>query len=175
MARRETTVTITREGRDQGKTYTLRELPAAQAEEWFYRAMMLLARSGADVPPDIFQQGAIGFATMGLGTVLTGLGKAPWHEVKPLLDEMLPCVVALASPAGVPITGAQIWMQTEEPATIVQLREEVLSLHLNFSIAARLSDYAKMAAALITTIDPGPIMPMSDDPSASLSPVGLQH
>ena len=105
MARRETTVTITREGRDQGKTYTLREMPAAQAEEWFYRAMMLLARSGADVPPDIFQQGAIGFATMGLGTVLTGLGKAPWHEVKPLLDEMLPCVVALASPAGVPITG----------------------------------------------------------------------
>ena len=40
--RREATVAITREGRDQGKSFNIRELPAAQAEEWFSRAIMLL-------------------------------------------------------------------------------------------------------------------------------------
>ncbi len=150
MARREETVTITREGRDQGKTFTLREMPAAQAEEWFMRAMMLLARSGAEVPADLFQQGAMGFAAIGIGAALTGLGKAPWAEVKPLLDEMMRCVVAIQSPAGVPIMAhAQVMAQIEEVATLIQLREDVLSLHLGFSLAARLSSYRDMAAAMM--------------------------
>ena len=84
---RSTTVVIEAEGRDKGGTFVLTEKPAIPATEWFIRAMQLLARSGADVPPAIMQQGAAGFVTLGVGTVLTGLGKAPWFEVKPLLDD----------------------------------------------------------------------------------------
>lgn len=149
MALRTAAVTIAREGRDKGKSFILTEMPAAKAEEWFIRAMMLLSRSGADVPPDIFRHGAASFATMGLGAALSGLGKAPWAEVKPLLDELFSCV-AFSSPAGMTISiPGQVDSQIEEVATRLQLREEVLSLHLGFSLAARISTLRAAAAALI--------------------------
>lgn len=168
--RRETEVTIRREGRDKDKTFTLREMPAAQAEEWFMRAMMLLARSGAEVPSDLFQQGAMAFAAIGIGAALTGLGKAPWGEVKPLLDDMMRCVVAISSPSGVPVTNhAQVMAQIEEVHTLIQLREEVLSLHLGFSLAARLSAFRDMAAAMMAAN--GPTTSTSPEASESSSEV----
>ncbi|MDR3534029.1 MAG: hypothetical protein P4L90_26115 [Rhodopila sp.] len=154
--RRTATVPIHREGRDRGGVFTLTEMPAVQATEWFIRAMQLLARSGADVPSNIMHLGAAGFVTMGIGTVLTGLGKAPWHEVKPLLDELLGCVTSYQPPGAV---AAQtrwdvIKGQIEEPATILQLHEEVVSLHLGFSLAARLSNYRDLAARMMAALSP---------------------
>ena len=37
------------------------------------------------------------FITIGIGTVLSGLGKAPWGEVKPLLDAAAVRIVRLAA------------------------------------------------------------------------------
>ena len=147
-------VTITREGRDQGGVFVLTEKPAMQASEWFIRAMMLLARSGADVPPNIMQLGPAGFLTLGIGTVLTGLGKAPWFEVKPLLDELLQCVTSYQPPSAIaPVTNRhQMFAQIEEPATILQLHEEVVSLHLGFSLVARLSTYRSLVATMLTDL-----------------------
>ena len=156
MARRTAAITITREGRDHGGVFVITEMPAVPATEWFIRAMQLLARSGADVPPNIFQAGAAGFAAMGIGTVLTGLGKAPWFEVKPLLDELLACVTSYQPPGAItsqtqlPVILGQI----EEPATIMQIHEEVVSLHLGFSIADRLSNFRTLAANLIQELTP---------------------
>ena len=165
MARREATVTIAREGRDQGKTFTLREMPAEQAEDWACRVLLLIARGGVDVPPYIFQMGWSGFMVLGVGTVMTGLGKAPHSEVKPILQEMLTCVVSLDTPAGVPVTKLSLIMsQIEEVATILQLREEVLSLHLGFSLAARLLELREMAAAIMA-VESGPNTSTSLDPS----------
>lgn len=142
-------ITITREGRDKGKTFLLTEMPSERAEAWFIRAMMLLGRSGTDVPPDIFQHGAYAFATIGIATALAGLGKSPWSELKPLLDEMMECV-GYQAPAGAIINSpSQVASQIEEVATRMQLREEVLSLHLGFSIAAKLSELRVVAAALM--------------------------
>lgn len=154
--RREATVTIGAEGRDQGGVFMLREMPAFQATEWFVRSLMLLARSGADVPPHIMAMGAAGFVTMGVGTVLTGLGKAPWGEVKPLLDELLTCVVSYQPPGGTaPLTNwAVIRTQIEEPLTFAQLYEEVVSLSLGFSIRDRLSTYRTLAAKMISALTP---------------------
>lgn len=150
-------VTIAREGRDQGGIFTITEMPAIPATEWFIRAMQLLVRSGADVPPNIMQQGAAGFITMGLGTILTGLGKAPWHEVKPLLDELLACVTSYQPPGGqVPLTRWDAFKsQINEPATILQMYEEVVSLHLGFSLLARLSTYRTLATNLMNAIGSG--------------------
>jgi hypothetical protein len=149
--RKEAIVTITRDGRDRGKVFTIREMPAAQATEWFDRAMQLIARSGIDVPPDIFEHGPAGFAVIGIGAAMSAVGRAPYSDVKPLLEELMNCVVSLRSPGtAVDITmPAAIMSQIEEVATILHLREEVLSLHLGFSLAARLSEFRTMAALMM--------------------------
>jgi hypothetical protein len=174
MTLRTATVQITREGRDKGGVFVITEKPAVQATEWFLRAAMLLIRSGADVPPDIMQHGPAGMVTLGIGTVLTGLGKAPWFEVKPLLDELLSCITSYHPPGGnMPLGNWQVIAgQIQEPATILQLHEEVVSLHLGFSLAARLSTFREMAAGMIAGLTPNTetsIAP-SDASSAPVSP-----
>lgn len=150
MALRTVNVTITQEGRDKGKTFHITEMPSAQAEEWFMRAMLLLARSGADVHPEIFGHGAYGFAALGLGALFTGLGKTPWIEIKPLLDEMMECVGYVTPATGSIITGwFQVSSQIEEVQTRIKLREEVLGLHLGFSIADRISQLKPVVQAMI--------------------------
>ena len=163
MARNTATIVITRDGRDKGGTFELREMAALPATEWFVRAMQLLARSGAEVPPHIMQAGAQGFAVMGIGSVVASLGKAPWHEVKPLLDELLTCIASYRPPGGAVALTAwpAIQGQIEEPATILQLYEEVVSLHLNFSLRERLSEYRKLAVRMVT--EPGPTTPTSTE------------
>jgi hypothetical protein len=166
---RTATISIDTEGRDKGGVFVLTEKPALPATEWFIRAMQLLARSGADVPPAIMSQGAAGFVTLGIGTVLTGLGKAPWFEVKPLLDELLTCVVSYQPPGAVsPLTRWDIIKgQIEEPATILQLYEEVVSLHLGFSLASRLSTFRALAAGMIADLTPNTSTLIEPAPSSS--------
>jgi hypothetical protein len=171
---RQASVTITRPGRDQGGVFEITEKPAYQATEWFLRAAQLMARAGVDLPPNILLHGIEGFATMGIGALVTGLGKAPWGEVKPLLDELLACIVSYRPPGGqVALTGLPIILQQiSEPATILQLHEEVVSLHLGFSIIARLSEYLTMGRAWIATMmaDSGPNTSTSIQASESSSP-----
>ena len=173
---RTATIQITTEGRDQGGVFTLTEKPAWQATEWFLRAMQLLASSGADVPPNIMQSGVAGFITMGIGTVLTGLGKAPWSAVKPLLDELDQCITSYQPPGGSqPLMGWQVIRgQIQEPSTILLLREEVVSLHLGFSLRAKLSTFRALAASMMTTATT-PITetstPLPEPLSAPASPV----
>lgn len=149
---REATITLDRDNRDKGGVFVLREKPAWQASEWFMRAMLLLARSGADVPANLLQHGAAGFVTLGLGSMLTGMGKAPWGEVKPLLDELLQCVVSYQPPGAVQgiENRTTIMGQIQEISTILQMYEEVLSLHLGFSLAERLSSYRAFVGAMMT-------------------------
>jgi len=167
---RSQSITITRAGRDQGGVFILTEMPAIPASEWFVRTLQVLVRSGADVPPDIFRHGAIGFVTIGVGALLTGIGKAPWAEIKPLLDELLSCVTAYTPPGGTqPITNlTTIKTQIAEPATVFQLYEEVVSLHLGFSIRAKLSSYRSLVDDLMKTTS-GPNMRTSTDASAPSS------
>lgn len=156
MARRTAAVVIERDGRDRGGVFVLQEMAAIPATDWFIRAMQILARSGADVPADIFAQGAAGFVTMGIGAVVTGLGKAPWFEVKPLLDELLTCVQSYQPPGGtVALTNWNIIAgQIEEPATVLQLHEEVISLHLGFSLAAKISNFRTLIEATVASLTP---------------------
>ena len=166
---REKTITITAPGRDEGAVFVIKEKPAIPASDWFIRVMQILARSGVDVPPHIMALGPAGFVTMSIGAVLTGLGKAPWGEVKPLLDELLDCVSA-AQPAGgeVMITNRSlIRAQIAEPATVFQIYEEVVSLHLGFSLLARLSTYREMATNLMAALSLN--TPTSTGPSPSSS------
>ena len=171
--RREKYVTITAEGRDQGKVFKIVEMASEPSCEWFDRAAQLIGRGGADVPPTLFQHGPAGFVVLSMGAILSALGKAPYHEVKSLLEDLMGCIVSMRSPgAAADLTmPSLISGQIEEVSTRYQLREEVLSLHLGFSLRERLSSFREAATAMMT--DLGLNMPTSAEKSASSSQADL--
>jgi hypothetical protein len=154
MSRREKFVTISADNRDVGKVFRIVEMPAEQACEWFDRAAQLIGRGGADVPSTLFEHGPAGFVVLTMGAILSALGKAPYHEVQPLLADLMACVVSIRSPgAAADLTvPALISGQIEEISTRYLLREEVLSLHLGFSIRERLSAFREAATAMMADL-----------------------
>lgn len=164
-------VTITAEGRDKGKTFTIREMPAFHAEEWFTRAVMLLARSGLEVPTDIMDRGAMAFVATAAGLAIAGLSKANYDDVQPLLAQMMNCVTY--NPPGAPMADvsdpAQLFAIIEDVKTILFLREKVISLHVGFSVGDYVSLFLAEAAVKLTPSSPN--TPTSLDPSPSPSQV----
>jgi len=145
MARKTLTVMITAEGRDKGKMFVLTEMSATQAEKWAARALLALGASGVEIPDGIEGQGLAGVAAIGI-RAFAGL---PWHLAEPLLDEMFRCVSFVPNPSqpnvvrgtAVGAVGPMVEDDIEEIATRVRLREEVISLHLGFSISAYISKF----------------------------------
>lgn len=142
--RKTAVVTITAEGRDAQKSFLITEMAAEQAEFWAVRALLALAKSGVEVPDDIMYRGMAGVAAMGI----RAFGGISWADAKPLLDEVFGCIAFLPNPATpqTVITGPLVSSQIEEVSTRLRLREEVLSLHLGFSIAAKFSELRTKAA-----------------------------
>ena len=132
MALKTKPFTVSREGRDKGKTYLLTEMPAVQAYKWAYRAFGAMARAGLEVPQNIVDMGMAGVLAMGLKAILG----AEFSEAEPLLDELTACVTRIetAIPAGRPLVDNDI----EEPLTLASLHSGVLELHTGFSVAAYL-------------------------------------
>jgi hypothetical protein len=127
-------VTIDAAGRDAGKVFLLREMPASQAEKWAARAFLAMARSGIDIPDDVASAGLAGIAAVGLKAI-GGLGFA---EAEPLMDEMFACVQIVPDPARPGVVRALVEDDIEEIATRLRLRKEVFGLHVDFSgLAAR--------------------------------------
>lgn len=164
--RRTAEVVIEADGRDTGKKFLITEMPATQAEKWAIRLLLALAKSGADVPPEVLQLGMAGVAMMGIH----GLAGLPYSEAEPLLDEMFKCVkiVMPAMPDGRTLVENDI----EEVATRIQLRGEVLALHVNFPLADLLSRFREMLAP-----PPPPLSPIqtSPEPSAPSSRKGSRR
>lgn len=141
MARRTASVTISAEGRDHGKVFILTEMSASQAEKWAARAMLAIGQSGVQIPDDVATAGLAGVAAIGIQAI----SGVPWHLAEPLLDEMFRCIAFQPNPAQPDVVRALMEDDIEEIATRVQLREEVISLHLGFSIAVYTS---KLKAAI---------------------------
>lgn len=128
MARKTVTITIDAEGRDRGKVFVLTELPAMQAEEWAGRLLFAAMNAGIEIPDNIAQAGLAGVAALGI----SALTKLPFDAVKPLMDEMLGCIQIQPSPK---VTRALIQDDIEEVGTLLRLRKEIVSLHIDFSTA----------------------------------------
>ena len=133
MARKELDLTITDAGRDRGKVFHIRELPASQAERWALRAFQALARAGVDVG----QVGAMGIQGLAIAGV-NALALLPTHDLEPLLDEMMTCVTIKPDPRNPGLTRLLIEDDIEEVATRLRIRMEVVKLHVDFSQAAGL-------------------------------------
>ncbi|HWE98822.1 MAG TPA: hypothetical protein VG248_03410 [Caulobacteraceae bacterium] len=128
--RRSVDFTVTAEGRDKGKVFTLTEMPALQGEKWAIRALLGMTKSGVELPADVAQSGMAGLTLVGLRSLMM-IG---YEDLEPLLDEMMACVQRKEAAVTRPMLDGDI----EEVPTIARLRAEVFELHTGFSIAAAL-------------------------------------
>ena len=78
MARKKAEVTITADGRDQGKVFVLKEMPADQAEKLAVKVFLALSRSGVDLPEEVKGQGIVGLAVLGLKVLTMVKAEAIW-------------------------------------------------------------------------------------------------
>ncbi len=140
--RRTKLVTIKSEGRDFNKTFLLTEMSAYQAEKWAYKTLLALSRGGFELPPGIFDAGMAGLAPLVPYLLVVGfrsLHAARWEEVEVLLDEMMGCVQYKPPQIELPAQDLRndAASQIEEIRTRVELRKEVLMLHVDpFVLAA---------------------------------------
>jgi len=125
MARKVATVKISTPGRDVGKVFVLTELSAYEAEDWAARALFAMLGAGIDIPDHIASAGLSGVAALGIQS----LTKIPYLAAKPLLDDMLKCIQIQPSPK---VVRELIDSDIEEVSTLLQLRQEIFSLHLSF-------------------------------------------
>lgn len=145
MSRRVKSIAITTPGRDFGKRFELREMPADQGERWATRAILALANAGAKLPEGTLDGGMAGLELTWRNVVVTGvqaLQGLKYHEVEPLLDEMKhfikyqpPLVPGTPSPPVQQIFPGED-SQIEEVSTWYTLRYELFQLHVDFSLLA---------------------------------------
>ncbi len=135
MARKVVQYQVKDAGRDQGKAFLLKEMPASQAEKWALRAFLAMASNGIELPEGVEHTGFAGIAQMGLSMI----GKLPYADAEPLLDEMMGCVLYIPSPNNPGVSRALIEDDIEEVATRLKLRVAVFKLHADFSNAGALS------------------------------------
>jgi len=144
MARKIETWVAT-EGRDKGKHFIVTEMPAVRAEKWATRALLAISRSGVDLPEDLANAGMAAIAYGGLKAITS----CSFDDAEPLLDEMMACVTIRPDPA-LEYARPTIDEDFEEMATILQLRDRVVSLHTGFSIAAELGKLGAAAKKSMT-------------------------
>jgi hypothetical protein len=129
--RKEIDVTITDEGRDEGKTFHIKEMAATRSEKWAMRALLAVARSGVELPDDFASMGMQGIAIVGIRAIT----KMAFEDAEPLLDEMMECVTIKPDSRNALIQRGLIDGDVEEIATLIQLRQEVINLHVGFFTA----------------------------------------
>jgi hypothetical protein len=135
MARKEKQITISAEGRDKGKLFFIRELPARAAEKWASKVLFALMNAGVQVPDNIRSFGLA--ALVGIG--ISALGKIPFEAAEPLLEEMMGCVTYHPDPNNKDISRPYerfVESDIEEVATIILLRKEIIKLHTDFFMNA---------------------------------------
>ena len=131
---RETKLVVIEDGRDKGKRFVIKEMPAWKGEKWAYRLLLALAAAGADLG-DL--QGGGGMAAL----AAAGLQAMPMlnmRDAEPLLDEMMECVKINEDPKHpeivrdltVTVDGDNDDIQ--DVSTLLRLRTEILELHTRF-------------------------------------------
>lgn len=134
MARKVESVTIPgvrteeRGQRDNGKTFVLTEMPSIQGERWATKALVLIAKAGAELPNGAEDAGMAGLA-------MAPLAALPVVQAlqDPSLDAWWECVKYQHNPKHPlqPIFQGEA-CQIEEIATVNSLRMKVLEMHTGF-------------------------------------------
>lgn len=130
MARKTQKITISREGRDKGKTFLITEMPAFQAEQWGSRAIIAILNSGNSIDFNIDpREGMLGV----VGKVMDMLAGIKPDDAIPLWDQMMTCIQVVSSDDHVrPLLTGEGSEDIEEWLTIMQLKKEAFMLHVDF-------------------------------------------
>lgn len=127
MARRTKIVVIDdKKSRDDGKRFMVTEMDAESAEWWAIRVLQGLLGSNPDVDTDVFSAPLSKIA----GLAFVGLAKMPADQLKPLMDEMKPCISVLLpdNKTTRPVLSSDI----EDIGTWLELRKEVFGVLTGF-------------------------------------------
>lgn len=118
--------------RDHGKMFLIKEKSAAAAEAWALRVYLAFARSGVEFPAEVKSLGLLGLALLGLNASRF----LAYDEAKVILDELMSCVRIISDPKGNPeFVRDLVESDISEVGTRLWLKQEVLELHLGFSLA----------------------------------------
>lgn len=130
MTRKVEVITITDEGRDKGKKFILTEMDSDKGERWAERALLALTNTGAAIPEETLSAGMAGLAAIGI----QALGMVKYEAVRPLLDDLWPCVKYQHAPGVLPRDPNQ-FHDIEEVSTRWTIYKALMKIHLGFSIA----------------------------------------
>lgn len=154
---KETTVTITAEGRDKGKMYKLTEMPASKVERWERRAIACMVQTGIEIPENMEGAGFGYIFAVGVKALLGMSGP----EVDALHDELMSCVSFFPDPVKNPTDRPLVDSDIMEVKTILTLKDAVIQLHTGFSIASHLTRMweaaevrVKATLATLTSVPP---------------------
>lgn len=128
MARQTSYFTVTKKGRDQGKTFLLTEMSALQADRWATRALFAITKGEVIVPESVSGAGFAFLAEAGLKILLL----APLEMVKPLLDELMDCVQFVPNADNKSVVRSIHESDIEEAGTYADLRQQVFELISGF-------------------------------------------
>ena len=130
--RKEVEYTITDEGRDKGKIYLLREMPARQAAHWAVKLFTALVNSGFQVSDEMMRGGMAAVAAAGFDSVR----RLQAVDANALIDELMTCVLMRRDPKNTNLAAPLLDGDIEEVGTYFALAAEVFKLHTGFSLAA---------------------------------------
>lgn len=126
---------VVKDNRDKGKRFLITEMPALRAEKWATRALLSLAKSGADIA-SVSPGKPGGMAALAVAG-LQALQHLDFADAEPLMDEMMDCVQIIPDPKH-PETSRPLVQygsegdDIEEIDTRVELRTRIFKLHIGF-------------------------------------------
>ena len=112
------------EGRDAGKTFKIKEMPAYQMDKWVTRLLGCLARQELSVAD---------FVEMSFAQLANCMYKIESDDEKnKLFDELLGCCYLMKEGIEIAMKGNNINSFIEEWQTLFRLKEEAIKLNLGF-------------------------------------------
>lgn len=132
--RKEKTITIEREGRDNGKIFRITEMSALKQENWAARLVAALINSGVSLP-SVENIGDLAQFISKNG--LSSISGLKLDLIMPLYTELLDCIEYLGvrgdrNKISRPLSNETADEVIDEVTTLFYLRSEVLKLHFDF-------------------------------------------
>lgn len=138
MSRKTKLITIVKEDRDVGKQFLITEASSDATEHWGLRVFMAMSRANIDIDASALDAGMAGVATI----ALRSLASMQFADAVPLLAEMMLCVKYVPAGArGMELARHLVETDVEEITTLLLLREEVIDLHVGFSVRDAIQEH----------------------------------
>lgn len=110
------------EGRDAGKVFVVKEMPATQMDAWLTRAIGIL---GSD-------KSLVDVLGLTMSELMLHLSKNNYEEAKILFDELLSCCSFKQDNNLVPMKKDMVDSVVEDWTTLARLKNESFALNLGF-------------------------------------------